>query len=175
MSEPERAHRTLVLVRHAKSSWDSDVDDHDRPLSGRGRRDAVALGQDLEERGIRPDLVLSSTALRTRQTWDRAVEGGAKAADIRFLPEIYHAWVPELLSIIRGLPDTASTALVLGHAPGVPDLAEFLAVRDQDSADWNRMEEKFPTAALAILHVTGSWAEAGRSRASLAAFDVPRG
>ena len=61
--------RTLVPVRHAKSSWDYDVDDHERPLSGRGRRDAEALGQLLSQRSLRPDLVFCSTATRTRQTW----------------------------------------------------------------------------------------------------------
>src|ERR671921_212111 len=76
MEEPEPEHRTLVLVRHAKSSWDLDVDDHERPLSGRGRRDAVAIGQELAKRGIRPDLVLCSTAVRTRETWEEAGRGG---------------------------------------------------------------------------------------------------
>ena len=80
-----------------------------------------------------------------------------------------------LTSIIRELPDAASTVLILGHAPGIPDLVEFLAVRDHGSAQWARMDEKFPTAALAILSMTGSWAEVGRSRAMLTAFDVARG
>ena len=61
--------RTLVIVRHAKSSWDYDVDDHERPLSARGRRDAEALGRLLSQRSLRPDLVFCSTATRTRQTW----------------------------------------------------------------------------------------------------------
>jgi len=175
MEDPEPAQHTLVLVRHAKSSWESDVDDHDRPLSGRGRRDAVAIGQELARRGIRPDLVLCSSAVRTRQTWQQAVAGGAQAAEVRYQPEIYHAWVPELTSIIRELPDSASTVVVLGHAPGIPDLVEFLAVREHRSPQWARMDEKFPTAALAILSVRGPWAEVGRSRATLAAFDVARG
>ena len=130
MEDPEPAQHTLVLVRHAKYSWDSDVDDHERPLSGRGRRDAVEIGQDLERRGIRPDLVLCSTSVRTRQTWQQAVAGGARAGEVRYQPDIYHAWVPELTSIIRELPETVSTVLMLGHAPGIPDLVEFLAARD---------------------------------------------
>jgi phosphohistidine phosphatase len=175
MEEPQPAHRTLVLVRHAKSSWDLDVDDHERPLSGRGRRDAVAIGQELAKRGIRPDLVLCSTAVRTRETWEEADRGGAQAVDVRYVPEIYHAWVPELISIIRSLPDSASTVLMLGHAPGIPDLVEFLAARDPGSAQWARLDEKFPTAGLAILSIAGSWADVGRSRARLAAFEVIRG
>jgi phosphohistidine phosphatase len=175
MEEPESALRTLVLVRHAKSSWDLDVDDHERPLSGRGRRDAVAIGRELAKRGIRPDLVLCSTAVRTRQTWEEADRGGAQAAEVRYVPEIYHAWVPELVSIIRGLPEPASTVLMLGHAPGIPDLVQFLAARDSGSPHWARLEEKFPTAAMAILGITGSWADVGRSRAKLAEFEVARG
>jgi phosphohistidine phosphatase len=175
MEEPEPADRTLVLVRHAKSSWDLDVDDHERPLSGRGRRDALAIGQELKRRDIIPDLLLCSTAVRTRQTWEQADRGGAQALEVRYVPEIYHAWVPELISIIRGLPDSASTVLMLGHAPGIPDLVQFLAARDSGSPHWARLDEKFPTAALAILAISGPWSDVGRSRARLAAFEVARG
>ena len=75
--------RTLVIVRHAKSSWDYDVDDHERPLSARGRRDAEALGRLLSQRSLRPDLVFCSTATRTRQTWEYARAGGASAGEVR--------------------------------------------------------------------------------------------
>ena len=101
--------RTLILVRHAKSSWDLDVDDHERPLSGRGRRDAEAIGRLLALQSLRPDLVLCSTATRTRETWDRATAGGAEAAEVRFLEPIYHAWVPELMRILREVPDEVGT------------------------------------------------------------------
>ena len=95
---------------------------------------------------------------------------------MRYQPEIYHAWVPELTSIIRELPDTASTVWCLGHAPGIPDLVEFLAVRDHGSSQGaNGREVPDRGAAVAILSVTGPWAEVGRSRPTLAAFDVARG
>jgi phosphohistidine phosphatase len=166
--------RTLVLVRHGKSSWDYDVNDHERPLSGRGRRDAEALGRLLSQRSLRPDLVLCSTATRTKQTWDCAKSGGADAGEIEYLREIYHAWVPELLTMIREVPDEIHTLLVLGHAPGIPDLVEHLCVRT-DSPDWTQMDSKFPTSALAVVNVPGPWAELGKDRAELASFVVPRG
>jgi phosphohistidine phosphatase len=166
--------RTLVPVRHAKSSWDYDVADHERPLSGRGRRDAEALGRLLSQRSLRPDLVFCSTATRTRQTWEYAKAGGASAGDIQYLHEIYRAWVPELLTMIRDVPDEIHTLLVLGHAPGIPDLVEHLCVRT-DSPDWAQMDSKFPTSALAVVNVPGPWAELGKGRAELASFVVPRG
>jgi phosphohistidine phosphatase len=166
--------RTLVIVRHSKSSWDFDVDDHERPLSARGRRDAEALGQLLSQRSLLPELVLCSTATRTRQTWEYAKAGGATSGEIRYAREIYHAWVPELLSMIREIPDQIHTLLVLGHAPGIPDLVEHICVRTE-SSDWIQMDNKFPTSALAIVSVPGSWSELGKDRAELDSFLVPRG
>jgi phosphohistidine phosphatase len=171
---PAMPTRTLVLVRHAKSSWDLDVDDHDRPLSGRGRRDGVEIGRDLARKQIHPDLVLCSTATRTRETWDRALRGGVQATEVRYVGTIYHGWVPELVRLLREIPDSVGTALMLGHAPGIPDLVEFLAERDHASADWDRMTAKFPTAGMAILSYPGSWADIGQSQAELESFEVPR-
>ena len=166
--------RTLVIVRHAKSSWDFDVDDHERPLSARGRRDAEALGQLLSQRSLRPDLVLCSTATRARQTWEYAKAGGATSGEVQYLREIYHAWVPELLAMIREVPEEIHTLLVLGHAPGIPDLVEHVCVRT-DSSDWIQMDNKFPTSALAIVSVPGPWSDLGKDRAELDSFLVPRG
>jgi phosphohistidine phosphatase len=166
--------RTLVLVRHGKSSWDLDVDDHERPLSGRGRRDAEAIGRWLNERSIHPELVYCSTATRTKQTWERAKAGGATAGEVQYRREIYQAWVPELLTLIRNAPEEIHTLLVLGHAPGIPDLVEHICVRTQ-SPDWAQMDSKFPTSALAVVNVPGPWRELGKARAELGSFVVARG
>jgi phosphohistidine phosphatase len=174
MDSEVNSRRTLVLVRHGKSSWDFDVDDHERPLSARGRRDAEAIGRCLSERSLRPDLVLCSTATRTKQTWEYAMAGGATAGELQYRREIYHAWVPELLTLIRGVPDDIHTLLVLGHAPGIPDLVEHVCVRTQ-SADWAQMDSKFPTSGLAVVNVPGPWAELGKARAKLDSFVVARG
>jgi phosphohistidine phosphatase len=166
--------RTLILVRHAKSSWNFDVDDHDRPLSGRGRRDAEAIGRVLTAHELSPDLVLCSTATRTRETWSGAVSAGASAAEVVFERGIYHAWVPELVSLLRQTPDAVGTLLMLGHAPGIPDLVEHLCVRT-DSADWAALDHKYPTSGLVVINVPGPWSEIGKGRAELASFTVPRG
>jgi phosphohistidine phosphatase len=174
MDSAANCQRTLVLVRHGKSSWDLDVDDHERPLSARGRRDAEAIGRWLGERSFRPDLVLCSTAIRTKQTWECAMAGGATAGEVQYRREIYHARVPELLTLIRSIPDEIHTMLVLGHAPGIPDLVEHVCVRTQ-SPDWAQMDSKFPTSALAVVNVPGPWPELGKARAELASFVVARG
>lgn len=166
--------RTLIAVRHAKSSWDHDVDDHDRPLSGRGRRDADALGRLLVEQGLQPDLVLCSTAARTQETWERARAVGAKAGEVRLVRGIYHAWVPELVRIVRETPEEVATLLMLGHAPGIPDLVEHVCVAT-GSADWVQMEQKYPTSGTAVVALSGPWRELGRASADLLRFTIPRG
>jgi phosphohistidine phosphatase len=166
--------RTLIAVRHATSSWDLDVDDHDRPLSGRGRRDADALGRLLVQRSLKPDLVLCSTAARTQETWDRARAVGASAGEVRLVRAIYHAWVPELVRLIRDTPEEVSTLLMLGHAPGVPDLVEHICIRT-DSTDWAQLDQKYPTSGLAVINVPGPWREVGSSSAELVSFAIPRG
>lgn len=170
----ETGTRTLLLVRHAKSSWDSDGDDHGRGLSGRGRRDARAIGELLVARSVRPDLVLCSTATRTQQTWQRAVGGGASTGELRLERGIYQAWVPELVALIRTVPDAVQTLLMLGHAPGIPDLVEHLAAREHGSPSWAQLDTKFPTSAVATLAVTGPWTSVGKGRSRLTAYDIPR-
>jgi phosphohistidine phosphatase len=166
--------RTLLAVRHAKSSWEFDVDDHDRPLSARGRRDADALGRLLVQRSLRPDLVLCSTSARTRETWDRAQASGASAGEVRLVRAIYNAWVPELVRLLRGAPAEIWTLLMLGHAPGIPDLVEHICVRT-DSHDWARLDQKYPTSGLAVINVPGPWREVGNASAELTSFAIPRG
>lgn len=163
--------KTLIVLRHAKS-WDAPVGDHERDLNDRGRLDALAVGRVLTARGLAPDVVACSTALRTRQTWDGAVAGGATAGQVRYLDAIYLASAETLLGVVRSLPESAGTALLLGHAPGMPDLVGLLA-RPSGDSDRARLED-FPTAGLAILTLTGPWAEAEQGRAELVDFLVPR-
>jgi phosphohistidine phosphatase len=164
---------TLLLLRHAKSSWEFDLEDHDRPLAGRGRRDAVAAGQELAARGFQPDLVLCSTSVRTRQTWDRAVTGGAAAGEVRYLDRIYHSWSDQLLRLVRDAPDEVKTLMLIGHGPSIPDLAEQLVNSEPESEASLRMKAKYPTSGLALLDITQPWAAV--DRAHLLDFVVPRG
>lgn len=100
--------------------------------------------------------------------------GGASAGEVQYRREVYHAWVPELLALIREVTDEIHTLLVLGHAPGIPDLVEHVCVRTQ-SRDWAQMDSKFPTSGLAVVSVPGPWSELGKARAELASFAVARG
>ncbi|GAA3607558.1 SixA phosphatase family protein [Microlunatus ginsengisoli] len=170
---PTGERRTLVLLRHAKSSWDDpDLDDHERPLAERGRRDATQVGTLMAERRIRPDLVLCSTAERTRQTWKRAERAGARAVEVRFDDRVYEASSYGLLRLVQSVPDEVRSLLVLGHGPGLPDLADRLSIESTSEAA-RRMRMKFPTSGLALFAVTVPWAQL--REASLLDFVVPRG
>ena len=120
--------KQLILVRHAKSSWDDErLDDHDRPLAPRGHRDAPRMGKRLARRKLAPDLLLTSTARRARETADYI----AAALDIprsRMASEsgIYLASPGELLRVLAGLDDRADSVLLVGHNPGLTELANLL-------------------------------------------------
>lgn len=118
---------TLILMRHAKSSWTTGEADHRRPLSGRGVRDATAAGALLADFPI--DRVLSSSSTRTRQTWARAEAGGARCSDVTFTDELYGAWTDTVIDLLRELDGSVGTALVLGHEPTMSSVIEVLLSR----------------------------------------------
>lgn len=167
--------RTLILLRHSKSTWGLDVHDHERPLSSRGRRDGVAAGRWFADHEVTPDVVLCSSAERTRQTWDRMRKGGIAAADVRFEDTLYEAFVPDLHAVLRTLPGRVRTAMMIGHSPGIPDLLDTLAVRDGKKTLWASIDKKFPTSAFAIVRFEGPWATLEPGGARLETYQVPRG
>ncbi|HET9169103.1 MAG TPA: histidine phosphatase family protein [Actinospica sp.] len=164
--------RTLLILRHAKSDWPDDVADHERPLAERGRRDAPAMGRWLREAGYRPDHVVCSTALRTRQTWELVHDALAADPPIEFEPELYGATVQDLLDVIGRAPADAGSLLVIGHNPGLEYLALTLA-GDAPSEDRDRLHGKFPTAALAVCAWEGGWNQAADGSARLVRFVTP--
>ncbi|MDN5761319.1 MAG: histidine phosphatase family protein [Microlunatus sp.] len=166
---------TLYLLRHAKSSWDEPLPDHQRPLSTRGNRDARAAGRLLAERDWRPDLVLCSTAVRTRQTWALARSAGADAAEIRFVDDIYEASTSRLAGVVRRVGEEVGSLMLIGHGPGLPGLAESLGRRPDPTDAWARMDEKYPTCGLAVLRVRQAWADLAEGSAELVSYEVPRG
>jgi phosphohistidine phosphatase len=165
--------RTLVLLRHAKAVREIDGPDIDRPLAGRGHRDATAAGRWLAEQGLNADLVLCSTAVRTRETWDYAASGGAKAADVWYDRRIYDADPRTLLEVIHEVPEQAGTVLLVGHAPGVPWLAHDLVA--EEVAGREGLVEHFPTSGLAVLTHTTRWSTLAPGDCRLADYAVPRG
>ena len=147
--------RTLWLLRHATAgAGDPGQPDHERPLTARGHDAARALGRHLAERGVAPDLVLCSTARRARET----LEGVASAQrdDWVVLDErdVYLASEGELLQRLQRLPDDVRTALLVGHNPGIGELALRLATRGKTAA-LAELHRKVPTGALAELRLDG--------------------
>lgn len=168
------SHRTLVILRHAKSSWKQPDPDHARGLNKRGRRDGVAAGTWLAGQVGTIDHVLCSTATRTRLTWERTQLGGALARGISYHGELYEAPVSALVGRIAGLAEEVETALFIGHWPGVEDLVNTLARRDGHPG-WAQIDEKFPTSAIAVLQVPGQWSTLAAGEAELTDFVIPRG
>ena len=113
--------KRLYLLRHAKSSWkDTSLPDHDRPLSGRGRRAAKAIARHLREQDLEPQLVLCSTARRARETLER-IQPALGAATVEFEHDLYAASADALLERLRRVPDTVASVMLIGHNPGLQD------------------------------------------------------
>ncbi len=170
--------KKLILLRHAKSAWPA-VPDHERPLAGRGRRDAPAMGRWLRDAGHAPDHVVCSTARRARETWELVRDGLQATPSVTFDDRVYQASPAELLGLVRSAAAATRTLLIVGHDPAIPELAVTLAdaAANSDaerSAAVNRMTAKFPTAAVAILQGTGSWGRLRPGSMRLTWFVTPR-
>lgn len=150
--------KQLLLLRHAKSSWDDpDLDDFDRPLAERGLKAAKLMGRELAARDWLPDQVLVSSALRTCDTWRLVAAELPARPRVVFANALYDASAADVLSQIR-LADLSSGCLaVVGHNPGLEDLAKQLADSGSEAKARKRLEEKFPTTALARFVFEGDW------------------
>ena len=166
--------RRLVLLRHAKSAWPAGVPDHDRPLAGRGRRNAQAAGHWFVREGPTVDLVLCSDALRARHTWEIAGATLAHRPRLRLEPDLYGATPQELIELVQHCPDSARTVLVVGHEPTMSSSTLLLAGLGSDGAALDRIRLKFPTSAIAVLRSDLSWRDLTPGTAVLETFTVPR-
>ncbi len=166
--------RTLVLLRHAKSSWaDPDLEDFDRPLNQRGRLAAPLMGAWLVERGLRPDIVFSSSSARTRETWERARVAFPDPPPVEETDRLYHAAPDAMLAILRGAPAEAACVLMIGHQPGIGAFARRLSAPEQP-AHCARAFQKFPTAAAAVLTFdVADWGEVDYGAGRFTQFAVP--
>ena len=157
--------KRLYLLRHAKSSWDDPtLADHDRPLAPRGRRAAKLIAKHLGRKRISPELVLCSPSRRTRQTLKRLSPGLGKNADVRIEPELYAASAPLLLEVLHEVPDEIGSVMLIGHNPGMQDLALSLAGTGSE----------IPTAGLATLELNGTWLELAPGSAELLSLVKPK-
>jgi phosphohistidine phosphatase len=145
--------RTLVLLRHAKAAPDGDVD-ADRTLTERGVQDAIAVGHLLAGLGIEPDRVLVSSAVRAVQTWNAAAAALPGSAVPTPDARIYRNTLADLVDVLRDVPDEATTVVLVGHAPGVPELA--VALDDGAGAE---IPPDFPAAGVVVLDVATGWSE----------------
>jgi len=145
--------RHLLLLRHAKSAWDTPAEsDFDRPLAKRGRHEAPRIGTWMKEQGLVPDQIISSPALRARQTTEAVCERlGLDKERISWEQRIYAAGVDSLLAAIGACPATSRTLLLVGHNPGLEELLVFLA----DAVETPASGKLLPTAALAELRIPG--------------------
>lgn len=162
--------RTLVLMRHAKSDYPAGVADHDRPLAPRGIREAGLAGNWLRDNAPDIDLVLCSSAVRTRQTLART----GIVAPVTFLDALYGAAPGTMIAEINDVGDDVGTLMVVGHEPTISNVALGLAGPDSDRTAAEQIHAKYPTSGIAILRVPGSWTGLELGGAELASFHVPR-
>ncbi|MFI5011919.1 MAG: SixA phosphatase family protein [Hyphomicrobiales bacterium] len=166
--------RRLYLLRHAKSARPAGVADHERPLAPRGLDDARAIGSYLKQEMLLPDLVLVSTATRTRQTWDIVIQGLGVVPSVHFEPGLYDAPAARLSTAVAQTPDGIKSLLLIGHNPGIADLALRLAGHG-DRYALARMRAKFPTCALAVIDFPGDhWRVLAAGSARLDRFVTPK-
>lgn len=165
--------KTLHLPRHAKSSWkDPTLNDHERPLSKRGRAAAKAMAKHLERTRIAPDIVLCSTAVRAKQTLGHFAKR-LRPAKVVFEAGIYEAPHRNLWKFLWALPEQVQTVVMIGHNPGLNELA--LEVADTGSLNQlSSFEGKFPTGALATFSFDGMWKDLQPHSAHLISFVQPR-
>jgi phosphohistidine phosphatase len=156
----------LTLIRHAKSSWDGNEDDHERPLSKRGRVAADALGEWLE--GRMPDQVFCSDSVRTRETWERiAAAGNGPAAQL--VPRLYHADCDTILAVLRSA--TGPHVGIVGHNPGMALFASRIVAERSAHPRFG----DYPTGATTVMTFAASrWTEVGWRSGHVADFIVPR-
>jgi phosphohistidine phosphatase len=164
-----------MLLRHAKSDWSQPGQcDHDRALNARGRDAAPQMGAFLADQGLIPDCVRVSTARRTRDTWNHVAAALPRPPVALFDARLYEAAPGDILDVIRETPASCRALLVVGHNPGLQELAMMLT-RSGAAGARKRLAEKFPTAGLAVIDIAiDDWAQLQPRRGRLSLFATPR-
>lgn len=167
--------KTVLLMRHAKSSWaEPGLSDHQRPLNRRGTEAAPVMARWLEAQDLLPDTALVSSAMRTRQTAALMREAVPALPEPLFEERLYHASAGDMIALLTRLPDSASCALLIGHEPGLSVLTHRFA-NDQAEPDCARAFSHFPTAAIAVLRFDiDDWPAIGAQKGAFLSFAVPR-
>ncbi len=166
--------RQLLLLRHAKSDWDDPrLSDHARPLNARGRRAAAAMAQAMRELRLSPDLVLVSSARRTLQTLE-ALTPFEDGPLVEPMDDLYLAPWQRLLDLLRGVPETVRSVLLIGHNPGLHQLGLALMGPAENSPNATRLAEGYPTGTLSEFAIASPWHLLEPEAARLIRFLPPR-
>ncbi|MGQ0630671.1 MAG: SixA phosphatase family protein [Sporichthyaceae bacterium] len=165
--------RRLVVVRHAKAEPGAATD-HERVLTGRGRKDALAAGRWLAQSGIKPDLAICSTAARAKETWALVAIELGDGIPTHYDRGVYSADLDDMVRIVSEIDDDVRTAIVFGHNPALHALVLALS-GDGAPGDLAALRENFGTAAIAVISVPGTWSGLAEGAGTLADFTVARG
>ena len=169
--------RQLLLLRHAKSSWDDPkLADHARPLNARGRQAAAAMGGEMRRLGLSPDIVLVSSARRSLQTLE-ALEPWDETPLIEPMDSLYLATGTQLLGVLHDVAETARSVLLIAHNPGLHELAMMLTgaqAMARGTPTLRRLAEGYPTGALAEFSIAGPWWQLDQGGGRLLRFLAPR-
>jgi len=160
-------------MRHAKAEGGGETD-HARELAQRGWNDALEAGRWLADRGLVPDAVLVSSARRTTSTWLAVAEGGSFDVEATASESLYSAGPESALDLVRETSDDVGSLVVIGHNPTIAYLAQLLDDGEGDEEAGRAMAVGFPTGALAVFEVTGSWSDLELASARLVGFHVGR-
>jgi phosphohistidine phosphatase len=166
--------RRLILFRHAKAESPDGIPDMQRPLAERGRADAARIGAYLADQGLRPDAALVSTARRTRETWEFAAAALRAAPPVSFAEQLYDARAETLLEVLRETPHKTRSLLVVGHNPGMEELARALTISEEKDAR-RKLAQKFPTGGLAVIDFpVDAWSEVKPGTGRLVQYVTPK-
>lgn len=166
--------RRLVLVRHSKAEQSGPAD-FERRLTDRGRADAAATGAWLAGRGLVPDHALVSAADRARETWECLAGAAGWGLEPDLDRGLYAAGPETALDLVRAVPGSAATLVLVGHNPTVASLGSVLDDGEGDPGATSEMAAGYPTSAVAVLALEGTWADLAEGGARLEAFHVGRG
>ncbi|MCW5750943.1 MAG: histidine phosphatase family protein [Alphaproteobacteria bacterium] len=167
--------KTVYVLRHAKSAWDqTDLADHERPLNRRGREACESLASHVRRHHVEPALVLCSTARRARQTLDELTRHLGRQWPAEYRDDLYLAEARHMLAILRGLPDGQPSVMLVGHNPGMAELAEQLCRRPERQR-LEALGAKFPTGALAtFVFEVARWRDVAPGQGRLDSYVTPK-
>ena len=168
--------KTILLVRHAKSSWDDPaLGDFDRPLAPCGKQAARRIARYMQDEGLAPGLVLCSAARRAQETWGLMAPAFDADIPMELRRDLYHAAPHQLLEALHQAADQAAAVLMVAHSPGLEGLAIGLSGPGSEHDAAERLSAKFPTAALAVIgFAVDRWGDVGENGGILTRFVRPR-